>query len=81
MNTTAGWTAQTNGTRIEVVDENLMGSHTSYFTKSGRTYVKVSTVILAYDPAFSTAFATTFGSVSIAPGVPFGVATLVARLK
>jgi len=79
VNTTAGWTAQTNGTRIKVFDEDLTGSNPSFFKKGGHRYVKVNDVVLTYSTAFVTAFTNTFGPTP--PGIPFGTATLVARLK
>ena len=80
VNTAAGWTARINGTRAVILDENLMGSHPSYPTIGGHKFVKVNTVILFYDSAFTTAFNTTF-SATLADGEPFGTATLLARLK
>ncbi len=80
VNTTAGWTARVNGTRMVILDENLMGSHPSYPTIGGHKFVKVNTVILFYDNAFTTAFNTTF-SEALTDGEPFGTATLLARLK
>ena len=80
VNTTEGWTGQANGSRITIFDENLMGSHPSFFKRGGHRYVKVNDVILTYDTAFSTAFNNTFGT-TITPGTPFGTATLVAQLK
>jgi hypothetical protein len=80
VNTPAGWTALANGSRITVVDENLMGSHPAYLTIGGHKFVRVNNVILTSDAMFDSAFLTTFGT-PIGPMVPFGSATLLARLK
>jgi hypothetical protein len=78
--TTAGWTASTNGTRIIILDEDLTNAHIAYPTIHGHKYVRVSNIALTYDAMFITAFVNEF---IFNPGVtvPFGTATVVARLK
>ncbi len=46
----------------------------------GHKYVRVSNIVLTYDAAFNTAFITVFG-VPLGTAIPFGTATLLARLK
>lgn len=78
--TTPGWTAASNGTRIIFLDEDLTNVHITYPTIHGHKYVRVSNIALTYDTAFITAFVNEF---VLNPGVtvPFGTATLQARLK
>jgi len=79
INTTAGWTGLVNGGRIAIFDENLMGSHPSYPLIRGHRYVRINTVILSYNTAFTNAYAAAFAA-TLPPGGPFGVATLGAGL-
>jgi len=78
--TTPGWTASSNGTRIIYLDEDLTNAHITFPKIGGHKYVRVSNVALTYDIAFITAFVNEF---IMNPGVtvPFGTATLQARLK
>jgi len=79
--TLAGWTALINGARTDIFGESVEAGHYSaVVTIHGHKYLKVSNVSLDYSTDFTTPYNTAFGT-TLSPGEPFGVATLLARLK